>query len=265
MDITYRSIITFLLWLFAIGATGPVVGPHPGFASPPIDIDLKTGVTVTVRAVEPDGTIRLSDGSELVLAGLEQAYRLGEPTAAYLDILLRHSRAAPTWIVTHPVPDRYARVSGQVATADGTWLQHALLAIGAARYAGGSFGGEIRAALLEAENTARRARRGMWRTGGWRVRRAETPADIPWGFRIVEGGVTGVSRVRGRTFLNFGSDWRTDFTLGVVGRTLPAAAGRPLLRLDRLEGRRIRVRGMVRRYNGPYMDLLSQDQIEFLD
>ena len=81
------------------------------------------------------------------------------------------------------------------------------------------------------------------------------------------------ARVRGRLYLNFGDDWRTDFTVTVApgdarlfdddpvwAPLLDAAGG-----LAGLADRRVRVRGWLGRYNGPEITLTHPEQIEFLD
>jgi hypothetical protein len=80
--------------------------------------------------------------------------------------------------------------------------------------------------------------------------------------------VRAIGRGDGTVFLNFGEDWRDDFTAGVTARLqpgdLPKAADGPTLSIYDLEGRMLRLRGVVRRYNGPFMEIVSGDQIELV-
>ena len=79
-------------------------------------------------------------------------------------------------------------------------------------------------------------------------------------FEIVEGSVTTVSRTKSAIYLNFGNDWKTDFT---------ARIGKPVLdanpafdqTLASLEGKTISVRGWIERRNGPMIDILDPAQI----
>ena len=69
--------------------------------------------------------------------------------------------------------------------------------------------------------------------------------------------------VRGRAYLNFGPDWRSDFTVSA------ASAARRLFERDghdliALEGRIIRVRGWIKWWNGPMIELTHPEQIEVL-
>jgi len=69
--------------------------------------------------------------------------------------------------------------------------------------------------------------------------------------------------VRARVFLNFGENYSEDFTI---------TFDRPVLRLfeevgiDPLayEGQTIRVRGWIREFNGPQIELTHPEQIEFV-
>ena len=263
-DITYRTKFILFLRLFAAAVPfmpSAVLGnERDGTIGTAAADDLE----VVVRAVDPDGRIHLSDAGELVLAGLDQSHLLTRPNTRFLGFLRKQASAMPSWTVWAPLSDRYGRVSGQVRLPNGAWLQQALLQQGLARYSGEGLRPRNRDALLAAEDRARRSGDGLWGGGAWRVYDASVPSAVPYGFQIVEGVVTRVARVGTRTFVNFGDDWRNDFTLGAAGGSVKARDG-TVLRLSGLVGRQVRVRGMVRQYNGPYMDLVSQEQIVFLD
>ena len=77
----------------------------------------------------------------------------------------------------------------------------------------------------------------------------------------MHGTVQRVGRGGRRVFLEFGADWRHDFTAG-----LDAAAVRRFetagIDLDALKGRRVLVRGWVRRWNGAFLDLSDPAQLQ---
>ena len=79
--------------------------------------------------------------------------------------------------------------------------------------------------------------------------------------QLVEGKVLKAARIKGRVYLNFGDDWKTDFTvtIGVPARRMFREAGTDPLSL---EGKRIRVRGWLKRYNGPMIAATHPEQIE---
>ena len=80
---------------------------------------------------------------------------------------------------------------------------------------------------------------------------------------LVEGQVLSVGGSSSRTYLNFGADFRTDFTVSVAGRDRRtfAAAG---LDLKGLEGHIIRVRGWLDSINGPMVEATHPEQIELV-
>jgi hypothetical protein len=82
-------------------------------------------------------------------------------------------------------------------------------------------------------------------------------------FQIVEGWVAAIGGTRRELFLNFGRDWRWDFTAAVDLRRLPDRDA-TVSRLKALEGRYVRVRGWIEKRNGPFIELAAPDVIEEL-
>ena len=121
-------------------------------------------------------------------------------------------------------------------------------------------------ALLEMENNAREAGRGLWQSESFSVR-APNPNPLAQhvdSFQIVEGLIISAAQVRGMTFLNFGSDYKTDFTVSIARRDRRKfeQAG---IDLEDMEGRRVRVRGWVELYNGPVIWLDHPQALEFTE
>ena len=107
-------------------------------------------------------------------------------------------------------------------------------------------------------------RLGIWRNPFYAVRQAE-PAMIPRdGFELVEGRVRDVTTVRGRTYINFGDDWKSDFTLSVAPKVRRLFEREGYV-LENLEGLTIRARGWIKSYNGPMIELTHPEQIEIID
>lgn len=159
--------------------------------------------------------------------------------------------------------DRYGRLIAHAHLGDGRWLQGELLAAGLARVATTPECRDRAAEMLAIEAEARAARRGLWGSPVYAVRTPMEVRDQIGAFAVVEGSVLKVGRVKDRVYLNFGADWRDDFTVTVDTTNLPlfeAAGLDPLA----LAGRRIRVRGWVERYNGPAIEATHAEQIEVL-
>lgn len=169
--------------------------------------------------------------------------------------------------------DRYRRLIAHVhvernhhharSQEPGIWLQRAMLARGMARVHSLADNRSRVAEMLAAEGDARAAARGIWAHPFYRIRTAtEAGADIDT-FQIVEGVVRDRARVRDRVYLNFGRDWRTDFTVAIDTRLLPVFEESGLDPMA-LKGRRIRVRGWIESRNGPLIEATHPEQIEIL-
>ena len=119
-------------------------------------------------------------------------------------------------------------------------------------------------AMLAIEREARGARRGIWADPYYRVLAPDEAARHVGSFQIVEGQVRDAAVVKRRGYLNFGADWRSDFTVTVAprDRKLFQEAG---LAIADFDGRTIRVRGWIKSFNGPMIEATHPEQIELFD
>ena len=222
---------------------------------------LLTGTAAAERLGEVvDGaTLRLEDGRELRLAGIDPPR---PPLAETARARLRALAGGVELRLQHLGEDRHGRILAQVRAGD-AWLQGELVRLGLARVHT-TLDTRIDApALLRLEAAAREAGEGIWGRPDYQVRTPDSVARHLDSFQIVEGVVADAGRGRGNLFLNFGPDRKTDFTVRI-----PAAAAK-LFRevgLDplSLRGERIRVRGWVRRWDGPLIDATHPEQVERL-
>lgn len=167
--------------------------------------------------------------------------------------------------------DRYDRALAQLFTLrpDGTpdqWVQAEMVRMGYARvrsYAGTAWRIDE---LLKLEVQARDAQRGLWQSADYSIR---SPApnilaqDVD-SFQIVEGLVISSAQIRGQTYLNFGSNYKTDFTVSIA-RKHKKTFEKAGFDLANMEGLRLRVRGWVELYNGPVIWLDHPQAIEQLN
>jgi endonuclease YncB( thermonuclease family) len=239
--------------------------------------DLPAGLAEdgTGRVVEViDGdTVRLDDGVEVRLVGLQAPkLPLGRPDFPVWPLAEEARAALETLLLGESVTlayggrriDRHGRRLAHLFLADGTWVQAAVLSVGMARVY--SFA-DNRAAvpdLLAFEGAARAAGRGIWADPWYAIRDVDgIEADLD-SFQLVEGRVVSVARVGSRAYLNFGTDWKTDFTLTLDAGAL-ATFDAEGFAVEALEGRRIRSRGWVEYFNGPMIEITHPEQIEVLD
>lgn len=159
--------------------------------------------------------------------------------------------------------DRHGRLLAHLATADGGWVQGALLRAGMARVYTFPDNRGRAAEMLAEERAARHARRGIWSHRYYRILDPTETGQFIGTFQLVEGNVLQVAVVRRRAYLNFGANWRTDFTVTMSPKTMRRQwrNGRPV---KDYEGRRVRVRGWLKSFNGPMIEATHPEQIEVL-
>lgn len=231
--------------------------------------------TGRVAAVQDGATLVLEDGREVRLMGIQAPKpalaALGRPAQP----LAEEARTALAAMVLGKAvalspgaaqSDRHGRQPAHLHLLDASgaraaWVQGEMLRRGLARV-DASPNGEA-PAMLALERAARAERRGLWGHGFYGILR---PGDA-WrhldSFQLVEGRVLRAVSVKGRIFLDFGPDWRSDFTIAVpreATRLFRRAGLDPL----RLEGQRLRVRGWLTLRNGPMVEAAHPGQIELL-
>jgi endonuclease YncB( thermonuclease family) len=171
------------------------------------------------------------------------------------DILIERDLGATRW---------GARIVVARRASDILTLQERLVEAGAARVAPLSDDFALIDQLLTAEDEARNARRGLWRLDPYGVFRAGAAEGAVGAFHLVEGEVLRAALAGTRFYLNFGADYRTDFTAGAASAVYRRWASDGF-DLKRFEGTSVRIRGFVEAINGPSIDLSHQRQIEILD
>lgn len=240
--------------------------------SPLAAAGLTGGENAEVTSVVDGDTVVLKDGSQVRLVGIQAPkLPLGRPDFPTWPLAEDAKAALERLVLGKPVEmryggarrDRHGRHLAQLYTPDGTWVQGALLAGGLARVYSFPDNRAVVAEMLALEGQARAHRRGIWDDPFYRVLtpgQAGTHIDT---FQLVEGKVQNVAVVRGRAYLNFGADWRTDFTVAIEPGDMRAFrdAG---LDPRALEGRWVRVRGWLKSMNGPMIQATHPEQIEIL-
>ena len=200
------------------------------------------------------GDIKLSSGRIARLAGIRRPE----------DSDLR--AAATAWLASHagsPVevsafasqPDRWGRVPAAVAVlteAGAIDLGRSLVAAGLALVDAGGDDRLCQTGLLAAEERARELDLGLWRSERYKPVLAadlDRLQALRGEFAVVEGRVRSVGERRQRTYLNFGSDWKSDLTITIPKRTWQSMRDRGFSP-DSLRGRRVGARGIVEDWQG---------------
>ncbi len=232
---------------------------------------LPLGGTAVVKAVMSGDTVILSDGRVLRLSGIQaprivqsrarpHAWPLAADAKAALERLVMGRSV--TLYVAGPRQDRHDRLLAQLVRDDGLWLQGEMLSLGWARVMVAPDLRELGTEMYAMEQTAREARRGIWDNRFYAVRDSNAlgPHDLD-SFQVVEGRVVSVSLSKGQIYLNFGANWRTDFSVRVLRRSVKSFRqlyGDP----RQLQGRVLRVRGWVFRHGGSEIEISMPEQVE---
>ena len=232
-----------------------------------LDYDSKTQIRVPtpvkIKKAIDGQTLLSDDGKIYALTGLDltdTAYkRLAELTEGK-NCTLYQTRSDKIGRM-----NRLTQILGHMTCGkDDIWIQGTLIAEGLARVRTTPENKQQSGAMLKLESAARGKKLGLWALPTNAVLTPDTAKKYTNGFAIVEGTVYTTAQNKESIFLNFTSDWKTDFSIGV-----PAKLRREFskLRIDpmSLKGKKIRVRGWMRDYNGPYIELDHAEQLEMID
>ena len=244
-------------------------------ADAPQTCTLQAGPIRSVVRVLDAETVLLDDHQEVRLIGAlaprspdlspsAQPWRPEEEaTAALRALVLGRSISLAT---SGRLTDRYGRRLAHLFVEQGgerVWVQGELLATGNARAYGlpGSYA--CMPEMLAHERVARQAGSALWGNAAYAVRSARRTRELMRrrnSYEIVVGTIAKVAVTKARTYINFGADWRQDFTAGIDGRVLRANPEWAKT-LASLEGKRVEVRGWIQFRNGPYIDIEDPSQI----
>lgn len=220
--------------------------------------------TLTAR-----GEITLASGRLAKLAGIRMAVEPAalEPAAEWLRSF---EGSAVEVGALAAEPDRWGRLSATlVVTSDAgpVDLGRGLVAAGFALVDAGEADRLCQPELLLREARARELRIGLWRGDRYMPITAaelETLRQRVGQFALVEGRIRSVGERRQRTYLNFGPDWKADFTITIPQRTWRSIRERGHS-AEGLRGRRVRARGLVEEWGGPAMTIMAPEMLEILD
>ena len=241
---------------------------------------LTAGEIGVVASVLDGDTLYLEDGLKVRLSAMQapklplgrkgfKAWPMGEESKAALTALTQKRRVQLFYGGNKR--DRYGRALAQVYTLTATgkrdlWVQEEMVRLGLARVYTWPDTWQSSDALYTAERAAREGGRGIWGDPYYAVRTPEPNSlaqDVD-SFQLVQGIITSVANVRGTVYMNFGADYKTDFTI-VVAKKSRRKLERSGLDFAALEGARVRIRGWIELQNGPMIWLDDPNRLEILD
>jgi endonuclease YncB( thermonuclease family) len=231
-----------------------------------------------IAAVDERLELILAGGGRIRIAGIDPP----RPTPENPGLDTGASGWLAAWLLGKEIayrplgeaPDRWGRIVAFVfaapqhadapAAAARVSAGEALAAAGLARYAPEAAARPCRSSLLAAEARARAARLGLWADPYYGVIAAnggEPFAERAGTAVIAEGRVAGIGGQRPGVKLYFGPRKGRDLSVTVVPRN-SAAYRAVFAKLSALQGRRIRVRGLLDMRFGPEIEIQGLDALE---
>ncbi len=232
----------------------------------------KTGTAKVIEAVNPL-TLKLDDGRFIHLAGLDYPdldfYEPGDLSLTAIEILNDFLKGQK--VVIYQTKSQNAgrinrmghHIAHVVRTDKDVWVQGMILKLGLARVRTTKYNPDMAEQMLSLEQTARTAKDGLWGMDNYKIQSPKQAEDHIGSYQIVEGTIKNVSRQKNTMYLNFGNNWRTDFTISITSSNLRAFKN---LKMQPQEwnGKRIRVRGWIESYNGPHIKIDHPERFELL-
>lgn len=232
----------------------------------------KTG-TYRIKSIIDDITLLTESGDVIRLVSLDIPDRHKTPQPdfvlqAYKE--LETAFAGRNVTLFQPPSTREGRTNRMghklghlIRSEDKLWAQGVLLRKGLARVRTTQTNTHLADDMLALEQKARNDNSGLWAKEDYKVRTPETAGEKLNSFQIVEGTIRAVASINNTIYLNFGQNWRNDFTIALpvrLRRDFLANGQDPL----KWQGKKVRVRGWVEKYNGPYIEIQHRQRLEFI-
>lgn len=235
----------------------------------PFDLHL-TEVGVVTEIVKPD-TLRLANGKTFKIDNIRVPIQLDSLAIEFLNRYVLNKKMGFYIVGTDPIErsDRFGHTLAHVVTEEGDWIQALMVSRGLAWANGSENSRDLFIPLLKYEDLARTQGLGLWKNPDFAIRDNETILRNTYNsFQVYEGTIRSMSTKGNFVFYNFDKNPKTDFTIiinkeKVLGFRL--RTGTHSYTPQEFAGQRIRIRGWVEENNGPMIELLFQEQIEFLD
>lgn len=264
--LTIFSFLTSLFFCHSLLAQEFVM-PHGEFSEM-----RQVGIATVTEVVNPL-TIKLEDGRFIHLAGLNFAdldfYDPGDLSVTAIQILddFLKNKKIILYQTKKAVQGRINRMNHHIAhivrADNNVWVQGMLISLGVARVRTTPYNPEMAKQMLALENTARKAKSGMWNIEEHKVLSPKQAAQHIGSYQIVEGRIRSVSRRKNKLYLNFGNNWRDDFTIAISALNLRKFTKKKL-NPQQWNSKNIRVRGWIESYNGPYIEIDHPERLEAL-
>ena len=250
---------------------GPGMGRGPAFAAPkaaqkagPAECRPGAAFADGVAALGPRGEIRLVSGARVLLDSIR--WPEDDAAAQAARSWLEARRGRPLSLTPKGEPDRWGRrrVEARDLSDDASPdLAGGLVAAGLALVDPGEGDTLCRPALLALEQEPRDAGAGIWGAAPVSATDGEALRARAGRFAVVTGRIRHVGERTARTYLDFVRKGEDGLTATVSKRTWRRLAERGLTAAA-LDGRVVRLRGLVEIRRGPMLDVVAAETLELL-
>ena len=230
------------------------------------------GVATVLQVISPQ-TLKLSNGDIIRLSGLRFTDYTPDTAGPFAQTSLKILRdmLEGRQVVIYQTPKKDWGRTNRLGHAlahlerqeDGAWIQGTLVGLGLAQVKTSQRNPEMAAQLYALESYARNEKIGLWAESEQILTPATTPQHIN-SFQIVEGLVQSAAMKKNRIYLNFGKNWRDDFTVSIASQDRRFFSKAGINPLD-WNGKIVRVRGWVQDYNGAYIEIDHPEALETID
>lgn len=222
----------------------------------------QTGQGKVIQIISPL-SVQLENGKILRLSGINIPDYSGEdagPSALLAVQILKDMLEGHEVILYQTRKNDVGRINRMgheivhiVRKSDDAWVQGTLIKLGLAIVQTTKTNPEMAAQMLALEESARKEKLGLWENT-LRILTPEEAGAHTGSFQIVEGRVESAALKKNRLYMNFGKNWRDDFTVTVAPENKRAFSKDGINMLD-WNGQNLRVRGWITDYNGPNMEI----------
>lgn len=231
-----------------------------------------TGNKMVEEVINPH-VIKTKDGTFIHLTGLDYPdlnyHDPGKISVTALEILKdfltdKEIKIYQTKSTDKGRKNRLGHSIAHIVRADNdTWVQGMLLSLGVARTRTSDHNPDMASQMMTLESAARRNKSGIWEIAEYTVLSPEQAVKHIGSYQIIEGHIKSSSMHKNRLYLNFGNNWREDFTVSISAFDLKKFTRQQIFPKD-WNGKKIRVRGWIESYNGPYMKIDHPQRFEAL-
>ncbi len=235
---------------------------------------VKTGAA-RVEAVIDGQTVMMNDGKIVRLLGIEYPFTAGQDVSEQMlagkDQLgkwLRKGTDVTLWQSRNNKTGRINRMGQLLAhletKKDNQWINGSLIGAGLVYVETDWNNPDLADQMYALESRAREKQSGVWKKDSAAgLLTPETAMEGNGAYRVVEGTVQRAASSKNNLYLNFGHDMKRDFTVQIAPSLRKELSRRGVDALA-LSGKKVRVRGWIRDWNGPFMELESVERLEIL-